>query len=167
MTSQTDAADTARGHDERIFSALEYLNRIGVALSQEKDINRLLETILIAAKTITHADGGTLYRLVDGTTLRDHILKRSQVILQDDTGVPLKLYKAAQWEHRLYGAYVGPIPIFRTRYQPEMSTAYRDTAHPLGFGIGYRYESHESNLQLFVRRTNKVVATGGRPTSMN
>jgi hypothetical protein len=108
-----------------------------------------------------------LLHLKDFTTLRDHILKRSQVILQDDTGVPLKLYKAAQWEHRLYGAYVGPIPIFRTRYQPEMSSAYRDTAHPLGFGIGYRYESHESNLQLFVRRTNKVIATAGMRTSIN
>ncbi|MFN0305515.1 MAG: hypothetical protein ACKVQU_34775 [Burkholderiales bacterium] len=108
-----------------------------------------------------------LLHLKEFTTLRDHILKHSQAILQDDTGVPLKLYKAAQWEHRLYGAYVGPIPIFRTRFQPEMLTAYRGTAHPLGFGIGYRYESHESNLQLFVRRTNKVVATAGRPASMN
>ncbi|MES1195136.1 MAG: GAF domain-containing protein, partial [Opitutus sp.] len=38
------------------------LNQIGIALSQEKDLDRLLETILIAAKKITNADGGTLYR---------------------------------------------------------------------------------------------------------
>ena len=44
----------------RLFTSLEYLNGIGIALSQEKDINRLLETILTAAKTITNADGGTL-----------------------------------------------------------------------------------------------------------
>ena len=47
-------------------SRLEYLNQIGIALSQERDINKLLETILIAAKNLTHADAGTLYRLVDG-----------------------------------------------------------------------------------------------------
>jgi HD-GYP domain-containing protein (c-di-GMP phosphodiesterase class II) len=41
---------------------LAELNQIGVALSQEKDLDRLLELILIAAKKITHADGGTLYR---------------------------------------------------------------------------------------------------------
>jgi len=41
---------------------LAELNQIGVALSQEKDLNRLLELILIAAKKITNADGGTLYR---------------------------------------------------------------------------------------------------------
>lgn len=100
-----------------------------------------------------------LLHLKEFTTLRDHILKHSQAVLQDDTGVPIKLYKAAQWERRLYGAYVGPIPIFQARFQPEMANAYRETAQPLGFGIGYRYESHESNLQLFLRRNDKVVAT--------
>jgi HD-GYP domain-containing protein (c-di-GMP phosphodiesterase class II) len=38
------------------------LNQIGIALSQEKHLDRLLEIILIAAKKITNADGGTLYR---------------------------------------------------------------------------------------------------------
>ena len=41
---------------------LAELNQIGVALSQEKNLDRLLETILLAAKKITNADGGTLYR---------------------------------------------------------------------------------------------------------
>ncbi len=41
---------------------LAELNQIGVALSQEKDLTRLLEIILLAAKKITNADGGTLYR---------------------------------------------------------------------------------------------------------
>src|SRR5215470_18816306 len=50
----------------RMASRLEYLNQIGIALSQERDTNKLLETILVAAKNLTRADGGTLYRLVDG-----------------------------------------------------------------------------------------------------
>ena len=41
---------------------LAELNQIGVALSQEKNLDRLLETILLAVKKITNADGGTLYR---------------------------------------------------------------------------------------------------------
>lgn len=40
---------------------LRRLTQIGVALSAEKDIDRLLEKILIEARTITNADGGTLY----------------------------------------------------------------------------------------------------------
>ena len=59
-----------------LFRRLEQLNEIGAALSKERDINRLLETILIAAKTITHADGGTLYRMTeDGRALRFEILR--------------------------------------------------------------------------------------------
>ena len=59
-----------------LFRRLEQLNAIGAALSKERDINRLLESILIAAKTITQADGGTLYRMTeDGQALRFEILR--------------------------------------------------------------------------------------------
>ena len=55
---------------------LEQLNAIGAALSKERDITRLLESILMAAKTITHADGGTLYRVTaDGQELQFEILR--------------------------------------------------------------------------------------------
>jgi HD-GYP domain-containing protein (c-di-GMP phosphodiesterase class II) len=59
-----------------LFRRLEQLNAIGAALSKERDINRLLESILVAAKTITHADGGTLYRMTeDVQALRFEILR--------------------------------------------------------------------------------------------
>jgi hypothetical protein len=54
---------------------LEQLNAIGASLSAERDIHRLLETILTAAKTITRADGGTLYRVSDDKTLRFEIVR--------------------------------------------------------------------------------------------
>ena len=47
-----------------LLNRLSDLNAIGAALSSERDINRLLESILNAAKKITNADAGTLY-LVD------------------------------------------------------------------------------------------------------
>ncbi len=59
-----------------LLERLEQLNDIGASLSKERDITRLLEKILLAAKTITHADGGTLYRMLeDGKTLRFEILR--------------------------------------------------------------------------------------------
>jgi len=64
--SAPGGAELARSLETRFLSKLEYLNAIGIALSQERDINRLLETILVAAKNLTRADGGTLYRLVGG-----------------------------------------------------------------------------------------------------
>ena len=61
---------------DNLLKRLEQLNDIGASLSQERDITRLLERILLAAKTITHADGGTLYRMLeDGQTLRFEILR--------------------------------------------------------------------------------------------
>ena len=43
------------------MSRYKDLNQIGVALSSEKNVNRLLEMILREAKKISHADGGTVY----------------------------------------------------------------------------------------------------------
>ena len=51
-----------------LFRRLEQLNDIGASLSNERDLNRLLEKILLAAKAITRADGGTLYLLSDDKT---------------------------------------------------------------------------------------------------
>ncbi len=50
---------------EDLFRRFERLNAIGAALSHERNLDRLLENILLAAKSITHADGGTLYRVSD------------------------------------------------------------------------------------------------------
>ncbi len=44
-----------------LFHRLEQLNDIGASLSNERDLHLLLEKILLAAKQITRADGGTLY----------------------------------------------------------------------------------------------------------
>jgi len=59
-----------------LLERLEQLNAIGASLSKERDITRLLEQILLAAKDITLADGGTIYRMLeDGKTLRFEILR--------------------------------------------------------------------------------------------
>ena len=54
-------------HSSDLLQYLEQLNRIGIALSKERDTPKLLETILIAAKSLLNADGGTLYRLNEST----------------------------------------------------------------------------------------------------
>ena len=50
-------------HSRDPLQCLDQLNRIGIALSRERDTPKLLETILTAAKSLLNADGGTLYRL--------------------------------------------------------------------------------------------------------
>ena len=49
---------------------------IGASLSDERNIARLLDGIVLAAKAITHADGGTLYRVSeDRKSLRFEIVR--------------------------------------------------------------------------------------------
>jgi HD-GYP domain-containing protein (c-di-GMP phosphodiesterase class II) len=82
-----------RGADD-LLRRLEQLNHIGIALSQEKDITRLLERILIAAKDITHADGGTLYRMTEDKTLKFEIIRNDTlgIAMGGTTGVEIPFY---------------------------------------------------------------------------
>ncbi len=82
MKSAIEAIEAIEAKDSGIditgdlLKRLEQLNQVGVSLSKERDTTRLLETILLAAKSITHADGGTLYRTMeDGKALRFEILR--------------------------------------------------------------------------------------------
>ena len=87
------AALAQRAAESAFLSKLEYLNAIGAALSQERDINKLLETILIAAKNLTRADGGTLYRLVDGKLQFEIVRTESLAIAMGGTsGNPVPFY---------------------------------------------------------------------------
>src|SRR2546422_8784685 len=77
-----------------LVQRLDQLNAIGASLSAERDINRLLEAILTAAKTITRADGGTLYRVTEEKTLRFEIVRTSSLkyYLGGTTGNPVPFY---------------------------------------------------------------------------
>jgi len=80
-----------------LFRRLEQLNEIGASLSAERDINRLLESILLAAKAITRADGGTLYLLTedDGTKRLKFEIMRTQslnIAMGGTTGTPIPFY---------------------------------------------------------------------------
>ncbi len=77
-----------------LFARLDQLNRIGAALSRERNIERLLENILEAAKALTGADGGTLYSVTeDGSALHFEIMRTDSlgIRLGGTTGKPIEL----------------------------------------------------------------------------
>ena len=97
---------------ENLFRRLEQLNDIGAALSQEKNLDRLLEKILIAAQTISHADGGTLYLIEEGTRLRFAIMRNDtlKIALGGTSGneipfYPIQLYKDGKPVNSMVAAY--------------------------------------------------------------
>ena len=58
-------------------SSLDYVRRlsaVGIALSAEKDNERLMELILDSARELTNADGGTLYSVTAADTLKFEIV---------------------------------------------------------------------------------------------
>jgi HD-GYP domain-containing protein (c-di-GMP phosphodiesterase class II) len=97
---------------EDLGQRLEQLNLIGASLSGERDINRLLELILTAAKSITRADGGSLYRVTDDKTLRFEIVRTSSLkyYLGGTSGnpvpfYPIQLYKDGTPNHSMVAAH--------------------------------------------------------------
>jgi HD-GYP domain-containing protein (c-di-GMP phosphodiesterase class II) len=65
-----------------LFARLELLNAVGAALSSERHLPKLLETILTTAKLITRADGGTLYRMTE-----DKQRLRFEIVRTDSLGI--------------------------------------------------------------------------------
>jgi HD-GYP domain-containing protein (c-di-GMP phosphodiesterase class II) len=101
MTLHADAAAISNAFSaiadgamsERLFKSLEYLNAVGIALSQEKDINSLLQNILTAAKNLTNADGGTLYLIDEGKLKFEIVLNESlNIRMGGTTGNPVPFY---------------------------------------------------------------------------
>ena len=100
------------GAADDLVQRLEQLNAIGTSLSAERDIDRLVEQILAAAKSITRADGGTLYRVTEEKTLRFEIMRTSSLkyYLGGTSGnpipfYPIQLYKGGKPNHGMVAAY--------------------------------------------------------------
>ena len=94
-----DVTVTIDQRRSNLLERVEQLNQIGIALSKETDTTRLLETIVVVAKRITNADGGTLYRVTDERTLEFEIMRTDSLALAmgGTTGIeipfqPVRLY---------------------------------------------------------------------------
>lgn len=89
------------------------------------------------------------------STTRNAILQNAELVLQDDSGIPLRFFDEKQWKRQLFGTYDKPINLFKTRFQQDLKTLYDSTdktiVKPLQFGIGYDYKPNESNLLLFTK----------------
>jgi hypothetical protein len=81
------------------------------------------------------------------STIRNAILEDSVGVVEDDSGIPLRDFKPAQWDVIPYGDYTGPINLFKDKYQPDLDEFYKKTPHPqLAFGSGYKFAASVSSL---------------------
>jgi len=93
------------------------------------------------------------------STIRGFLLENTGTLVQDDSGIPVSFFTPEVWQMRYFGAYPGPISLFKNCNQPKLTEAYR-TSHPepLTFGIGYRHHAGESTLMVATRKP-----AGGNP----
>ena len=86
-------------------------------------------------------------------TIRNFILEHSNRIVQDDSGIPLAYFDPNKWSLRLFGAYLGPIELFKQHFQPKLQELFaQGNSPPIEFGFGYRWNWKEANLLVAERK---------------
>ncbi|MGD9895801.1 MAG: hypothetical protein AB7T14_01805 [Candidatus Methylacidiphilaceae bacterium] len=116
-------------------------------------------TLIKAASYLLHGSGFS--------ELRRLILARSTLILQDDSGIPIRFFSSG-WNLRFFGLYRGPIPLFREFYEPELATRTASAnPPPLPFGFGYRWKPEEASLIVATRTPRPLPISRGEPTNPN
>jgi hypothetical protein len=101
-------------------------------------------TMIKSASYLMHNDNFSLIRSI--------IIKQSQIVLQDDSGIPHQFFIKNNFDPFYYGKYTGVISLFASRYQPLLDKAYKTETgkvEPISFGIGYKYHPGESNWVLY------------------
>ena len=91
------------------------LAQIGLALSKERDMSKLLEMILLEAKRISNSDGGTLYMMTDDKRLKFEIMMTDSLNFhmggtsgEDIPFYPVKLFDdEGEPNNSMVAAYVG------------------------------------------------------------
>ena len=81
---------------------LHRLSEIGMALSTEKDTDRLFEMILEEAKNITRADGRTLYSMNENGDLQFEIMRSDSmdIVMGGTSGKEIPYYPVKLWLDR-------------------------------------------------------------------
>ena len=73
--------------------------------------------------------------------------------MQDDSGIPLAYFDPNKWSLRLFGAYLGPIELFKQHFQPKLQELFaQSNPPPIEFGFGYRWNYKEANLMVAERK---------------
>ena len=102
-------------------------------------------SLVKSASYLLHGDGFS--------TARNFLLANSSVIVQDDSGIPLRAFDPQRWRLRFCGNYEGPIELFKEHYQPDLAAAYqRSNPAALGFAFGYAWQAAKGALLLATPR---------------
>lgn len=86
------------------------------------------------------------------TSVKDLIIANSELVFQDDTGIPYKNFKKRlDWNATFYGEYTKPVKDFEEAlFQKDLDSAYKASPkNSLPFSLGYHWGSSKQNYMLF------------------
>lgn len=154
--------------DATQYNIVENLLNIGIALSAEKDNNRLLEMILTEARRITDADAGTLYLCEDNKLVFKILQNKTMNTFLGGNGEPINIppVKLVKENVSAYVALTG-----KTVNIPDVYNAEGfDFSGPRNYDkiTGYRtqsmlvvpMENHESQIIGVLQLINSIAENG-------
>jgi hypothetical protein len=107
-------------------------------------------TMIKAASYLMHKEG--IQEPAHFEQIRSLILTRSDLVVQDDSGVPLRLFARDTWKLLFHGKYEAPTPEFVKYLQKDLRVEMqRNSTGKLPFSYGYAFKQGESNL-MFAQR---------------
>lgn len=94
-----------------------------------------------------------LCHMKDFNTIRNLMLDQCDYIVQDDTGIAFRFFKASKWKLQLYGKYAKPVKDFSGVDQEDLRKAYKtyEKVEPLPFSLGYHWGTQNQNLMKAVK----------------
>lgn len=84
-------------------------------------------------------------------SIREFILERAAVIVQDPSGIPFRTLARAGWRVSLHGRHTRTLEVFRRYLQADLIDAFADPSQgcrPLGFAIGYDADPLAAGLMV-------------------
>lgn len=101
--------------------------------------------------------GEYLLHLPSFSNLGKLILAESQIVLQDDSGLPIRQLKSDRWNIRLFGQYSDILAAYKKWFQEDLAAAYAksDRVEPLPFNLGYNSTNDGGCLILAERRPDE------------
>ncbi|MBS1486409.1 MAG: hypothetical protein JST43_02375 [Bacteroidetes bacterium] len=96
------------------------------------------------------------YLMHDGkqfSNIRSLVLSNAVSLFQDDTGVPYRFFEnKPEWKGMFFGNYVPPVEDFaRGLYQASLDSAFKKSAQPMPFSLGYHWSTRKQHYMLFAK----------------
>ena len=99
-----------------------------------------------------HKSASYLMHKDNFSQIRSFLLAQARIIVQDDSGIPLRYFDRAAWDLYPFGNYLEPLDIFPEGRQSKIAREVFAKAPKIDFGLGYRWRPGQSNLLMAVKK---------------